>query len=83
MLEPDEQGDPLADHLRDAMDPLYYALTNAEHAELDARDFRVGLVDRAIPGTRAGRTESSSSGSPAIVLKAEARTASGNNLEAA
>lgn len=37
MLDLDEAGDPLADSLRDSMDPLWYALTDAEHAFLDAR----------------------------------------------
>ena len=37
MLALDAVGDPLADQLRDAMDPLWYALTDEEHALLDAR----------------------------------------------
>lgn len=37
MLDLDAEGDPLADALRDLMDPLWYALTNEEHALLDAR----------------------------------------------
>ena len=37
MLALDAAGDPLADQLRDAMDPLWYALTDDEHARLDAR----------------------------------------------
>jgi hypothetical protein len=37
MLALDAAGDPLADQLRDAMDPLWYALTDEEHARLDAR----------------------------------------------
>jgi hypothetical protein len=37
MLGLDSAGDPLADRLRDAMDPLWYALTDEEHATLDAR----------------------------------------------
>jgi hypothetical protein len=37
VLDLDEAGDPLADHLRDLMDPLWYALTDEEHALLDAR----------------------------------------------
>jgi hypothetical protein len=37
MLELDAAGDPLADQLRDLMDPLWYALSDEEHALLDAR----------------------------------------------
>lgn len=37
MLALDASGDPLADRLRDAMDLLWYALTDEEHAALDAR----------------------------------------------
>jgi len=37
MLALDAAGDPLADQLRDAMDPLWYGLTDQEHARLDAR----------------------------------------------
>jgi len=37
MLALDAAGDPLADKLRDAMDPLWYALTDEEHRLLDAR----------------------------------------------
>jgi hypothetical protein len=37
MLALDAAGDPLANQLRDAMDPLWYALTDEEHARLDAR----------------------------------------------
>ena len=37
MLELDEAGDPLADRLRDLMDPLWYGLTDDEHSRLDAR----------------------------------------------
>jgi len=37
MLALDAAGDPLADRLRDAMDPLWYGLTDEEHARLDAR----------------------------------------------
>jgi len=37
MLALDAAGDPLADQLRDAMDLLWYALTDEEHRRLDAR----------------------------------------------
>lgn len=37
MLELDEADDALADRLRDMMDPIWYALTDEEHALLDAR----------------------------------------------
>jgi hypothetical protein len=37
MLALDAAGDPIADLLRDAMDPLWYALSDEEHAELDSR----------------------------------------------
>jgi hypothetical protein len=37
MLALDLAGDPLADRLRDTMDPLWYGLTDEEHARLDAR----------------------------------------------
>ena len=40
MLALDATGDPLADLLRDAMDPLWYGLTDEEHARLDARVIR-------------------------------------------
>jgi hypothetical protein len=87
MLELDEQDDPLADRLRDAMDPLWYGLTDADHAALDARDGRMSDGERATPGTRAGVTESTSEISHALPMTAsmtaEARTLSGSNLEAA
>lgn len=37
MLVLDDAADPIADRLRDLMDPLWYGLTNEEHALLDAR----------------------------------------------
>lgn len=38
MLALDDRGDEvLADRVRDAMDPLWYGLTDDEHAWLDAR----------------------------------------------
>jgi len=37
MLELDRVADPAADPLRDAMDPLWFAMTPGEHAWLDAR----------------------------------------------
>jgi hypothetical protein len=37
MLRLDDLGDQLADRLRDAMDPIWHALTDEEHALLDAR----------------------------------------------
>jgi hypothetical protein len=43
MLAFDETGDPAADRIRDLMDPLWYRMSSAEIALLDAR----GLVDPA------------------------------------
>lgn len=40
MLEFAERGDPGADLIRDLMDPLWYQLSDRDHARLDAR----GLV---------------------------------------
>lgn len=40
MMDLDREGDPLADRIRDLMDPLWYELTDEEHAWLDQRDFR-------------------------------------------
>ena len=37
MLALDEAGDPLADTFREVMDPLWYQLSDEEHAQLDAR----------------------------------------------
>lgn len=37
MLDLEAAGDPYADHLRDLMDPLWYELSDEEHALLDAR----------------------------------------------
>lgn len=37
MLALDEAGDPLADALRDAMDPIWYSLTDDEHQILNER----------------------------------------------
>jgi hypothetical protein len=37
MLELGTAGDPVADLLREAMDPLWYGLTDEEHEILDAR----------------------------------------------
>ena len=33
----DDVGDPLADELRDRMDPIWLMLSEEEHAALDAR----------------------------------------------
>ena len=38
MLLLEDAGDPLADNLRDVMDPVWYALSDEEHAVLDARE---------------------------------------------
>jgi hypothetical protein len=38
----DEDGDPVAETLRDAMDPIWYSLTDAERLQLDDR--RMGRV---------------------------------------
>jgi hypothetical protein len=55
MLELDAAGDPLADHLRDLMDPLWYALSDEEHALLDGRSPAPSSV--VIPPSPAVRTE--------------------------
>ena len=34
----DEHGDPLADQIRDRLDPIWFALTPDEHAYLDRRE---------------------------------------------
>ena len=39
MIELDDKNDPLADKVRDAMDPLWYALSDEEHEFLDGRKF--------------------------------------------
>ena len=38
MMALDEQGDPLADQIRDRLDPIWLALTSDEHAYLDRRE---------------------------------------------
>ena len=42
MLALDRVGDPLADVLREAMDPLWYGLSDEEHSLLDARTISAG-----------------------------------------
>jgi hypothetical protein len=37
MLDLDGRSDPLADQLRDAMDSIWYSLSEGEHAYLDSR----------------------------------------------
>jgi len=37
MFELDETGDPFADRIRNAMDPLWYSLSDVEHEYLDKR----------------------------------------------
>lgn len=37
MVDLDDVGDPLADELRDRMDPIWLMLSDEEHAALDAR----------------------------------------------
>lgn len=44
MLALDAVGDHLADLLRESMDPLWYGLTEEEHAALDARIIATGPV---------------------------------------
>jgi hypothetical protein len=86
MLELDDRDDPLADTLRDAMDPLWYALTDAEHAALNARDFGLAPANRATPELSAEVLEvpdNPSQARAAPLLKGEPRSASGSNLEAA
>ncbi len=55
MLELDGAGDPLADTLRDLMDPLWYALSDEEHAQLDGRTPAPSSV--VIPPSPVGLTE--------------------------
>ncbi|MEK7866825.1 MAG: hypothetical protein AAB434_09105 [Planctomycetota bacterium] len=47
MFELDAAGDDLANAIRDAMDPVWYALTDEEHARLDAR--KIGEVHALNP----------------------------------
>jgi hypothetical protein len=54
MLDLDAADDPLADALRDAMDPIWYALTEEERAVLDGRD--IEQREQALP-TVASRVE--------------------------
>ncbi len=42
----DEVGDPTAEALRDALDPIWYALTDDERAFLNRRDIAPGPVYR-------------------------------------
>jgi hypothetical protein len=37
MMELDEQEDPLADRIRDLMDPLWYGLSDEDHQFIDGR----------------------------------------------
>ena len=53
MLALDAEKDPLADQLRDSMDPLWYALSDEEHALLDART----IVDEPVPRITVTATE--------------------------
>jgi hypothetical protein len=46
MLALDAAGDPLAERLRDAMDPIWYSLADDEHARLNART----VLDVSGPG---------------------------------
>ena len=54
MLDLDAADDPLADTLRDAMDPMWYALTDEERTVLDGRD--IEERERTLP-TIASRVE--------------------------
>ena len=49
MIELDERDDPLADDLRDIMDPLWYSLSPQERAHLNSRT--VGEIRRFNPIT--------------------------------
>lgn len=42
MLTLDDAGDPLADVLREAMDPLWYGLSDEEHLLLNERTISIG-----------------------------------------
>lgn len=55
MLELDGVGDALADDLRNLMDPLWYALSDDEHAQLDARSSTPPLI--VVPTSPGVRTE--------------------------
>jgi hypothetical protein len=39
MLGLDDAGDSMADRVRDAMDPLWYGMTDEERAQLNSRGF--------------------------------------------
>ncbi len=43
MLQLDELGDPVAEELRDAMDPVWYELTDEEHGWLNGRSLGPGI----------------------------------------
>jgi len=45
MLQLDEVGDPLADHIRDLMDPVWYELPKADRATLDRRAIEVNALN--------------------------------------
>jgi hypothetical protein len=42
MMTLDDADDPMADRLRDALDPLFYSLTDEEHAFLNRRSIAPG-----------------------------------------
>jgi hypothetical protein len=44
MMALDDAGDPMADALRDALDPLWYALTDEDRAFLNRRTIAAGPV---------------------------------------
>jgi hypothetical protein len=46
-------GDPLAERLRDAMDPIWYSLTDDEHARLNARKVPASSATGSTPRARA------------------------------
>lgn len=54
MLTLDDAGDPLADVLREAMDPLWYGLSDEEHSLLDARTISTGSDDSIKPPAGSG-----------------------------
>ncbi|MGH7434305.1 MAG: hypothetical protein ACRENE_01360 [Polyangiaceae bacterium] len=42
MMALDDADDPMADRLRDALDPIWYSLTDEEHAFLNRRSIAPG-----------------------------------------
>jgi len=82
MLALDELSDPLADKLRDAMDPIWYALTDEERAMLSRRE----LQPPALRGTSVAKVLRAEGGLlpglPSLTTLVEPRTTSGTSFRA-